>query len=80
MCDTIFQSLSEYLMDYSSLTVDIFLTRTQGYSLQWPIRGGFARKEYLIWASGIYKSGDLLAEVYERVGKCIISVCKKDPT
>ena len=59
VCDTI-QSLCEYLMTYPSLMEEIFLKRTPGvgrrgggYSPQWPIRGGSAQKEYLIWPSGI---------------------------
>ena len=47
VCDTI-ESLCEYLMTYSSLMVDMFLKRTRGYSLQWPIRGSSAQKENLI--------------------------------
>ena len=31
----------------------------------------------VIWPSCIYNGGGLLAEVYEKVGKSIISVCKK---
>ena len=57
VCDTI-QSLCEYLMTYPSLMEEIFLRRTPGlgvggYPPQWPIRGGSAQKEYLIWPSGI---------------------------
>ena len=38
---------------------------------KWPLRGGSARLQ-------VYERvGILLAEVYERVGKSVISVCKK---
>ena len=56
-CNTI-QSYCEYLMTYSSLrkyswNVPRGWRGGGGYSLQWPIRGGSAQKENLIWASCI---------------------------
>ena len=46
-----------------------FLGRGE-YSLYW---GGTPQKGYLSQSSGV---GILLVEVYERVGKSVISVCK----
>ena len=48
-----------------------------GYSLWWPIRVGSARKGYLFKASGIWKVGISLVEVYKRVGKSVIWVCER---
>ena len=78
-CNTI-QSHCEYLMTYSRLRKYSWNVprgwrgRGGGDSLKWPIRGGFAQKEYLIWASCIQEGRDLQA-----VGKSIILVCKKSP-
>ena len=42
------------------------------------IQGGSAPKEYLFQASGQYdRVGISLVEVYERISKPVISVCKK---
>ena len=52
-----------------------FLIRGGGESLWWPIRGGSTQKGYLFQASGIWKVGVLLVEVYERpVEKSVIWV------
>ena len=83
MCDTI-QSLCEYLMTYSSLTEEIFLKRTPGVGGGGEVLPTMAytgrlrpKGAKVIWPSCIYNGGGLLAEVYEKVGKSIISVCKK---
>ena len=48
------------------------------YSLWWPIRVGSARKGYYLFqASGIWKVGISLVEVYKRVGKSVIWVCER---
>ena len=58
------------------LTVFIAWTHPWGVP---PIRGGFTRKGEPISALGIWKGKHslLLIEVYEKVGKCVISVCEK---
>ena len=48
-----------------------------GYSLWWPIRWGSARKGYLFHALGIWKGRDSLVEVYKRVEKSVIRICKR---
>ena len=50
-----------------------------GYSLEWPIRGDFARKRYLqFFRLQVYERvGISLVEVYERVGKSVIWVCER---
>ena len=53
----------------SSDQVNLFLGPGE-YSLYW---GGTPQKGYLSQSSGV---GILLVEVYERVGKSVISVCK----
>ena len=53
----------------SSDQVNLFLGPGE-YSLYW---GGTPQKGYLSQSSGV---GILLVEVYERVGKSVISVCE----
>ena len=55
-----------------------YLKGAQGYSIEWPIRGGSARKGYLFKASGIIERvGVSLVEVYERVGKSVTVTCDR---
>ena len=43
-----------------------------GYSQQWPIRGGSARKGYLFRLQVYKRVGILQVEVYKRLGKSVI--------
>ena len=84
VCDTI-QSLCEYLMTYPSLMEEIFLKRTPGVGggggvLPTMAYTGRLRPKgipYLVFR--YIKGWGFTAEVYEKVGNSIISVCKKGP-
>ena len=80
MRDTI-QSLCEYFLMTSSLMEEAFLKRNRGGDTPYnSLYGEAPPKRNILFRLQLYKRvGDLLPEVYERVKKSIISVCKKGP-
>ena len=65
-----------YLASLISVADGVSPGESDGYSLQWPIRGGGGSSSQKVYE--VYERvGISLVEVYERVGKSVILVCKK---